>query len=171
MSNFCSLAFDSRMGAAVYSPSCELLISGTMHLLRADEFVIPLTDMRDHWNITVAIIQAFGDIPAVNQNLLDAAREVFPDHILVNRDQWNPVRMSFDNRRALAEATLARKIRWPEQIDAILMGKWLCDILHASGVPFPAAYFDDLARTTRRFPRRQDLRCLQGRILAEAAAL
>ncbi|HOT98902.1 MAG TPA: hypothetical protein PKZ83_17400 [bacterium] len=166
--NICSIAFASRMGVAVFSPLCELVTSGTMRVSQTSEFICRLNAMRDRWSIQTVIIQAFGSIPDIEQKTLDAVKDVFPEYILVHCDQWNPIRMGYKKRRALAEVYHADKINWPEQVDAILMGRWLWDILHTAGVPFPASYLNQIAQTTRRFPRRQDLSRLQGRIITEA---
>jgi|GEM_PF-2380361 len=166
--NICSVVFCARMGVAIYSPLCDLIMTGTMRICQPDEFTRRLNAMRDRWNIRTMIVQAFGEIPPVGQKTIEAVKAVFHDHILVHRDQWNPIRMGFKKRKTLAEVYLADKIKELEQVDALLMGHWIYDILRTAGVPFPASYLDQLAKTTRRFPRRQDLSRFHGRVLAEA---
>lgn len=162
MNNFCSMTFGAQLGVAIYSPSSELLLSSCMRLWKPEEFAEHLKAMREHHVIDLAIIQAFGETEYPLQ-YLDRIKTVFPEHILVHRDQWNASKLGYKSRKALAEAHHGRKINHPEQVDAILMGRWLYTILHASGIPFPADYLEDLARTSRRFPRRQDLRTMRWR--------
>lgn len=169
MNNFCSLTFASQLGVAVYSPSIELLFSGRMMLWRPDEFGKHLSSMKEHHQIDLAIVQAFGDIPDYPSQHLEQIKAAFPQYILVHRDQWNPTRIGYRNRRALAEAYHGCKIAYPEQVNAILMGRWLCNILHDSGIPFPAAHLEELSRTTRRFPHWRELRNLQVHRMREVA--
>jgi len=161
MNNFCSLIFGTQIGVAVYSPTCELLQAGRLRFCNPEEFSDHLKAMREHHQIDLAVVQAFGDILDYPPQHLEEIKAVFPEHLLVHRDQWNPTRVGYRSRRALAEAYHGRKIINPEQVDAVLMGRWLFNILHDSGIAFPAAYLGELARTTRRFPRRQDLRMMQ----------
>ncbi|HOT98785.1 MAG TPA: hypothetical protein PKZ83_16800 [bacterium] len=163
MNNFCSITFGVQLGVAIYSPSCELIFSSCMRYCSPDEFRDRLKAMREHHKIDLAIVQAFGDILDYPSQHLEQIKEVFPEHILVHRDQWNPSRMGYESLHALAEAHHGRKLNRPEQVDAILMGRWLYLILSDAGIPFPAEHLGELARTTRRFPRRQDLRAIRWR--------
>lgn len=171
MNNFCSITFGAQLGVAIYSPSCELVLSSCMRLSMPDEFAKHLKAMREHHRVDLAIVQAFGDIQEYQPQYLEQIKAVFPEHILVHRDQWNPSRMGYFNRRTLAEAHHGRKINRPEQVDAILLGRWLYLLLYDAGIPFPAEYLGELARTTRRFPRRQDLRVMRWRNHRAAASV
>lgn len=168
MNNFASFCFGSNMGVAIYSPTCELLTSGSMMMFPDPEWTKHLIMMRDKWQIDTVIVQAFGSIPVISKTHLEAVQTVYPHHILIHRDQWNPTLMSWELRRSIAEALLARKIARQEHYDAILCGKWVYDIIRAAGISFPAAFLEDLAHATKRFPRRADLRHIQSRILREA---
>ena len=168
MNNIASLTFASTLGVAVYTPLCDLAISGTMTPFNGYRFASSLQKFKAHRHIDLAIVQAFGPIPAIHEPHLEAVKTVFPEHILVHHDQWNPTCMSPRSRRLIAETLLAEKISSQHQVDAILQGKWLYDILRSAGIPFPADYLAELSRTTRRFPRRYDLRQMQGRMLQEA---
>ncbi len=163
MNNFCSITFGVQLGVAIYSPTCELLVCSCMRYCHPDEFADRIRAMREFHHLKLAIIQTFGEILDYPPEHLEEIKAVFPEHLLIHRDQWNPTRIGYSNRKALAEAHSGRKLAHPEQVDAILMGRWLYILLQDNCFPSPADYLMELARTTRRFPRRQDLRAMRWR--------
>lgn len=165
--NYCSIVFGPSLGIAIYSPSCELVKNGAMRLWKPEMLKVQMFRMRAANHIDFAVVEAFGTKTAIDSVYVDQIKEAFQQHILLHHDQWNPSRMGADQRKALVETRLLRKIT-QEQADAIQLGKGVFEILRSSAVPFPADYLAELACTTRRFPRRQYLRQMQGRMLQEA---
>lgn len=155
--NYCSIVFGPSLGIAIYSPSCELVKNGAMRLWKPEMLKVQMFRMREANHIDFAVVEAFGTRVAIDSAYIDQIKEAFPEHILLHHDQWNSSRMGADQRKSLVETRILRKVN-QEQADAILLGKGVFEILRTSGVPFPADYLAELSCTTRRFPRRQDLR-------------
>lgn len=167
--NYCSIVFGSSLGIAIYSPSCESIKNGAMRLWKPEMLKVQMFRMREANHIDFAVVEAFGTRAAIDSAYIDQIKEAFPEHILLHHDQWNPSRMGADQRKSLVETRILRKIT-QEQADAIQLGKGVFEILRSSAVPFPADYLAELACTTRRFPRRQDLRNMFCRSKWEAVA-
>lgn len=126
-------------------------------------FAIKAQKIRDHQGIEFAIIEDFYNFGKNFKNAhkvysqIRVFKEVFEHYILINTSQWNPQNWHTRHKASIAKGIYSLQSMNDHQVDSLLIGDQIYNkARQATGSAYNYLY--TLSRTTRQFPRAEELR-------------